>query len=205
MKAHVICKLLPLCILFINACDQGVSSTNTNFIECRLNSDCSLGQSCVEGECVDEQNTVSVCIEVGCECSTDSDCLPPLVCNLEKSECDRGCSSSSDCRIGESCVSNACTLDVEADRDNDGIPDGTVDEPRDNCVDVVNAQQADNDEDSIGDACDDDDDNDGIVDGVDNCPYTFNPNQANANGDELGNVCDPVVSGINIVSGVLQT
>jgi hypothetical protein len=47
-----------------------------------------------------------------------------------------------------------------------------------------------------GDACDDDDDADGIKDRQkngnppDNCPVTPNPNQADADGDGVGDVCD---------------
>lgn len=42
----------------------------------------------------------------------------------------------------------------------------------DNCPDVDNPDQADFDNDGLGDACDDDDDNDGILDVVDDCPNT---------------------------------
>lgn len=40
----------------------------------------------------------------------------------------------------------------------------------DNCPDIDNPDQADFDFDGIGDLCDDDDDNDGILDAQDNCP-----------------------------------
>jgi MYXO-CTERM domain-containing protein len=51
------------------------------------------------------------------------------------------------------------------DRDFDGIPDVGDGSKADNCVDVVNADQADLDVDGIGDACDPDADGDGFVDG----------------------------------------
>lgn len=34
----------------------------------------------------------------------------------------------------------------------------------------------------LGNACDDDDDNDGIKDGVDNCRLTYNPDQKDSDG-----------------------
>jgi hypothetical protein len=45
------------------------------------------------------------------------------------------------------------------------VPDAT-----DNCPLSQNADQADNDHDGLGDACDSDDDNDNIPDASDNCP-----------------------------------
>jgi hypothetical protein len=61
----------------------------------------------------------------------------------------------------------------------------------DNCPAVPNPSQDDNDGDGAGDACDTDDDNDGVADNFpDNCPLTYNPNQANSDGDSLGNACD---------------
>jgi hypothetical protein len=54
----------------------------------------------------------------------------------------------------------------ERDSDGDDIPDAD-----DNCTDVANADQADFDEDQVGDACDEDDDNDGFPDGQDPDPF----------------------------------
>ena len=62
--------------------------------------------------------------------------------------------------------SNVTTVEIiqacEPDSDGDGIPDDV-----DNCPTIYNPDQADNDEDGIGDVCDDDDDNDGIPDDED--------------------------------------
>ena len=41
----------------------------------------------------------------------------------------------------------------------------------DNCPDTPNDDQADWDDDGIGDVCDSDDDNDGILDDYDDCPF----------------------------------
>ena len=35
-----------------------------------------------------------------------------------------------------------------------------------------------------------DEDADGVVDGIDNCPSVYNPDQANGDGDGLGDACD---------------
>ena len=88
----------------------------------------------------------------------------------------------------------------------------------DNCLEVDNDDQANFDGDALGDACDDDDDNDGFVDeleiacesdpldagatpgdadgdglcdALDNCPDDANADQADNDDDELGDVCDP--------------
>jgi hypothetical protein len=51
--------------------------------------------------------------------------------------------------------------DPGCDRDRDGVPDST-----DNCPTISNPDQANNDTDGLGDACDNDDDNDTFEDGV---------------------------------------
>jgi hypothetical protein len=55
------------------------------------------------------------------------------------------------CPIGRICENGDCIIDVDLDRDRDGVPDAV-----DNCPDVANAPQVDRDMDDIGDACDDD-------------------------------------------------
>jgi hypothetical protein len=57
-------------------------------------------------------------------------------------------------------------------------------------VNVANADQANNDGDALGDACDLDDDNDTVADLSDNCPILANPSQADNDLDALGDVCD---------------
>ena len=51
--------------------------------------------------------------------------------------------------------------------------------------------QGDNDSDTEGDACDADDDNDGVLDDEpDNCPLDANPGQENSDADSEGDICD---------------
>ena len=50
--------------------------------------------------------------------------------------------------------------------------------------------QADQDLDGIGDACETDTDGDGVVNGSDNCQQVAKDNQANNDGDARGDACD---------------
>jgi hypothetical protein len=76
--------------------------------------------------------------------------------------------------------------DNDDDLDGDGVPNDS-----DSCPAVANPDQADNDGDGLGDACDPDDDNDNVPDANDNCPTTANPDQADNDHDGLGDACDP--------------
>ncbi len=73
------------------------------------------------------------------------------------------------------------------DADGDGVADAN-----DNCPSVANADQADTDNDGLGNACDGDDDNDGVLDGADNCPLNPNADQADFDLDGIGDTCDPL-------------
>jgi hypothetical protein len=87
------------------------------------------------------------------------------------------------------CRGNICPLPTDVDTDHDGYFDRV-----DNCPDIANADQADADEDGIGDVCDDyhdpDTDGDGVRDSADNCPNIANADQKDVDGDGIGNVCD---------------
>lgn len=92
----------------------------------------------------------------------------------------------------------ACSGSVSQPVDSDG--DGVADNA-DNCPAQSNADQADNDNDGIGNVCDStpdgvaDSDGDGIADDNDNCPNSANANQADNDGDGIGNVCDSTPDG----------
>lgn len=71
--------------------------------------------------------------------------------------------------------------------DNEGP--GLVKQGADNCPAVPNRNQEDSDRDRRGDACESDDDADGVPDPSDNCPTTANPEQADGDGNGRGDAC----------------
>ena len=74
------------------------------------------------------------------------------------------------------------------DKDGDGISDYY-----DNCLNVQNLNQSNHDSDRRGDACDTDDDNDGLHDVLDDCQYGFtNWNQSNVSLDHDSDGCNDI-------------
>ena len=68
----------------------------------------------------------------------------------------------------------------------------------DNCLLIANTNQKNNDGDAFGDACDTDDDNDGILDTKDNCPLLANSEQFIA---AFGVPCNPDDDNDGILDG----
>jgi len=197
-----------------NSCDAmlGGCQVGLNHEICRQE----LANPC--GTCVEGAGCQLVTVpgDLDCDGASDAEDNCPEVYNPEQVD------------LNGNGVGDAC----EVDRDEDGIG---VDEPRfegdedepdgiwnehpcgggqdeycdDNCPMVANPDQADADNDNIGDACELDTDGDGIFDegsgdgwignqpclgGVagcdDNCRFTFNPSQSDGDADGVGDACD---------------
>ena len=65
----------------------------------------------------------------------------------------------------------------------------------DNCQDSTNTTQADQDDDGLGDACDDDIDGDGVDNSADLCPINADPSQGDVDADGQGDACDDDIDG----------
>jgi hypothetical protein len=124
---------------------------------------------------------------------------------------------------GATVDTNGCSQ-AQVDQDLDGICDPTASSPlwctgSDNCPNDPNPGQVDTDSDGQGDACDPDDDNDGLADGedpdplnpdwdgdgvsdgADNCPNDPNSAQDDYDGDGQGDACDADDDGDGLADG----
>jgi hypothetical protein len=103
--------------------------------------------------------------------------MPNFKCSdLYKEVCGDGKDNDYDGQVDEGCI-----IDSDGDQVGDNM---------DNCVNTPNPDQMNTDNDLMGNACDPDDDNDGVIDAQD-------PNNANPNicGDTDGDLCDDCSSG----------
>ncbi len=93
---------------------------------------------------------------------------------------------------GAHCSGRATTPTPLWDQDCDSIRDDAGDNCRPRFLNdfaMRNPDQRDSDADGLGNRCDTDDDDDGVLDGPDNCDTVANPDQADANGDGIGDLC----------------
>jgi Thrombospondin type 3 repeat len=67
---------------------------------------------------------------------------------------------------------------------------------------IENSDQTDTDGDSLGDECDQDDDNDGVLDVDDNCRLEANSDQSDLDGDGAGDICDEDADGDGVLDAV---
>ncbi|MBI2176619.1 thrombospondin type 3 repeat-containing protein [Candidatus Woesearchaeota archaeon] len=127
-------------------CDIGSS--------CKKNSDCGTSL-CTEGICVAEGPCSNSRLDEG---ETDIDC-GGLCVDVKGKKCSLGqkCIENSDCMMG------ICGPVGKCANQNDLDTDGVLND-RDNCPEAPNKDQKDTDEDKAGDACDKDNDNDGMPD-----------------------------------------
>ncbi|XP_028314380.1 thrombospondin-4a [Gouania willdenowi] len=116
----------------------------------------------------------------------------PNPCNAH-AECvvERDGSISCLCGVGWAGSGYVCGKDTDID----GYPDVKLQCSersclQDNCVFVPNSGQEDADRDGVGDACDNDADNDGIRNDDDNCLLIPNVQQKNSDKDLFGDACD---------------
>jgi len=179
--------LLPILWMSSGCGDDGATGALLQ-VGCRLNSDCAVGSRCEDSRCVVE----TPCEGVDCPCTGDGDCSDGELCDVQSGVCAAPeCTSDASCELGEVCAVGRCLADVGADRDRDGVPDGSVSQPRDNCPTSPNTDQEDLDGDGQGDACDDDDDGDDAPDASDSCPRLANADQADRDGNGTGDACEP--------------
>ncbi len=138
------------------ACEFGLGETSAN---------CAPDCACGDGYC--DTSEVGAC-SVDCGLCDATGCEQPVMPAewSAVSACGDGVCQRNG-QIPEDCVN--CQLDCDAvnDSDGDGVPNGC-----DNCPDVYNEDQNDFDGDRLGDACDPDDDGDGVADGDDVCDRT---------------------------------
>jgi len=128
-------------------------------------------------------NRPGICPD-GTVCDEKADCIKPP--GLKYYLCK--------CKVGWAGSGKVCGPDIDLDAwpDQD-LPCNEEKCRKDNCPKTPNSGQEDADGDGIGDACDDDADNDGIPNTPDNCPLVANPDQKDTEtdgDDKRGDSCD---------------
>lgn len=170
----------------INECDDGSNGGCVDNSQCINTPGSRVCGACIEGYVGDQ--------ETGCRRAANI-CPDGTKCNIN-AKCVRRRGYNGffcQCTVGYAGDGQMCTRDTDLD----GLPD--VELPcedrrcrQDNCIYVPNSGQEDADLDGIGDSCDEDMDNDGILNNPDNCPLVPNPDQADTerDPDQRGDACD---------------
>lgn len=95
--------------------------------------------------------------------------------------------------------------DKEDEEENKDIDNDGIENEYDNCPQESNADQADTDNDSLGNLCDPDcsgdTDGDTVCDEIDNCPNDANRDQSDIDNDGIGNVCDEDAPQLSEIAG----
>ncbi|XP_059173537.1 cartilage oligomeric matrix protein-like isoform X2 [Physella acuta] len=170
----------------VNECENGNNGGCVENSQCINTPGSKLCGACLKGYIGSQEmgcsSDVNVCPD-GTKCSINAKCV--------RKRGIRGYSCQ--CTIGFAGNGHLCSRDTDLD----GLPDVelTCDDRKcrkDNCVEVPNSGQEDADRDGIGDACDFDMDNDGILNNPDNCPLVPNPEQKDTERepDKKGDACD---------------
>lgn len=134
-----------------------------------------LGDADVDGVCDDADACPLDYLD---DSDGDGSCDSDDVCPGSDDTLDGDADTSPDCL-------DRCPFDPENDADGDGLC-----ESDDNCEGVANPDQADADQDGVGNACELDSDGDGHIDDADNCDFVSNPSQVDVDNDGLGDACD---------------
>lgn len=110
-------------------------------------------------------NLADTCDGLGICLDGGTQACDPYLCSILNGLCLTACAADADCQPGYICDMDTGTCVLAPDTDGDGIPDAA-----DNCPLVLNPDQADCNNDGLGDACDAINPNadDAVCDGVDN-------------------------------------
>ena len=147
-----------------------------------------------------ETNDAGTCFgERSCAAEGLTDCSAAIPASETCNGDDDDCNGEVDEELGETnCGAGICEhtvpncsagIPVECDPQEGKVPE-ICNGLDDNCDGTVDENFPDTDSNGVADCMTDDDDGDGIVDGLDNCPQIANPDQENTDLDSQGNVCD---------------